>query len=688
MKTSRYLLFAALFSLALPSWASGIVRQDQSDNGRLTLEDVFQLEFASNPEISPDGSKIVFVRNFMDIMKDRQRSNLWITNYDGSDLQPITTGNHNYTSPRWSPDGKRLLYASNEEGSTQLYVRWMETGQVAKLTQLTNSPGGLTWSPDGHSIAFSMFVPSEKRPFVELPNKPEGAEWAPPARYIESVQYRADGQGFVEEGYTHLFVLPAEGGTPRQVTADSFNHGGTPSWTPDSRGLILSANRHDNWEFEGRNSEVYELSLEDGSLRALTDRYGPDNNAIVSPDGRRIAYQGYDDRHQGYQVTHLYVMNRDGSGKRMLARDLDRDVAQPKWSADSRGIYFQYDSEGNTSIAYASLDGGVETYVGNVGGLSLGRPYAGGAFSVSDDGRFAYTHSTPDHPADVAVGRRGSAEGTRITHLNDDLFGHIELGAVEEIWYESSYDGRRVQGWIVKPPNFNPNNKYPLVLEIHGGPFANYGDRFSTEIQLYAAAGYVGLYTNPRGSTSYGEEFGNLIHHAYPGYDYDDLMSGVDAVIARGYVDEENMFVTGGSGGGVLSSWIVGKTDRFRAAVVAKPVINWYSWVLTADMYVGGVKYWFPGVPWENLDHYMERSPLSLVGNVTTPTMLLTGEEDYRTPMSESEQFYQALKLQGKEASLVRIPGASHGITARPSNLMAKVAYVLGWFEKYRRPTT
>ncbi len=688
MKTSRFLVLAALFSLALPSWASGIVRQDQGDNGRLTLGDVFQLEYASSPEISPDGSKIVFVRNFMDIMKDRRRSNLWIVNYDGSDLRPITTGNHNYNSPHWSPDGKRLLYASNEEGSTQLYVRWMETGQVAKLTQLMKSPGGLTWSPDGNSIAFSMFVPSEKRPLAELPSKPEGAEWAPPVRYIESVQYRADGRGFVEEGYTHLFVLPADGGTPRQVTAGSFNHGGTPSWTPDSKGLIFSANRHDNWELDSRNSEVQDLSLEDGSLRELTDRYGPDGSAIVSPDGRRIAYLGFDDRHQGYQVTHLYVMNRDGTGKRMLAQDLDRDVEQPKWSTDSRGIYFQYDSEGNTSIAYASLDGGVETYVDNVGGLSLGRPYAGGAFSVSDNGRFAYTHSTPDHPADIAVGRTGSTEGRRITRLNDDLFGHKELGAVEEIWYESSHDGRRVQGWIVTPPNFNPNNKYPLLLEIHGGPFANYGDRFSAEDQLYAAAGYVVLYINPRGSTSYGDEFGNLIHHAYPGYDYDDLMSGVDAVIARGYVDEENMFVTGGSGGGVLSSWIVGKTDRFRAAVVAKPVINWYSWALTADMYVGGVKYWFPGVPWENMEHYMARSPLSLVGNVTTPTMLLTGEEDYRTPMSESEQFYQALKLQGKEAALARIPGASHGITARPSNLMAKVAYVLGWFERYRRPTT
>ncbi|MCH8936246.1 MAG: S9 family peptidase [Gemmatimonadetes bacterium] len=688
MKTIRYLLLTSCFSLMLPSTAQGVFRQEQDDDGRFTLADVFELEFASSPEISPDGNRIVFVRNFMDIMTDQPRSNLWIVNYDGSDLQPLTNGNHNYNSPRWSPDGKRLLYASNEEGSTQLYVRWMETGQIAKLTQLTKSPGGLAWSPDGQWIAFSMFVPEQQMPFAELPEKPEGADWAAPAKYIESVQYRADGQGFLETGHTHLFVLPGDGGTPRQVTSGPFNHGGSPSWTPDSKALVLSANRHDDWEHDPLNSEVFRISLEDGSIVPLTDRSGPDDNAIISPDGRRIAYLGFDDREQGYQVTHLYVMNQDGSGKQMLARDLDSDVAQPKWSADSRGIYFQYDAEGNTSIAYASLSGGVETYVGDVGGLSLGRPYSGGVFSVSRNGRFAYTHSRPDHPADVAVGRRGSTDGTRITHLNDDLFGHKELGEVEEIWFESSHDGRRIQGWIVKPPNFNPSNKYPLLLEIHGGPFANYGDRFAAEIQLYAAAGYVVLYTNPRGSTSYGEEFGNLIHHAYPGFDYDDLMSGVDAVIARGYVDDENMFVTGGSGGGVLSSWIVGKTDRFRAAVVVKPVINWYSWVLTADMYVYGAKYWFPGPPWENMEHYMARSPLSLVGNVTTPTMLLTGEVDYRTPMSESEQFYQALKLQGKDAALVRIPGASHGITARPSNLIAKVAHVLAWFEKYRRPTT
>ena len=259
------------------------------------------------------------------------------------------------------------------------------------------------------------------------------------------------------------------------------------------------------------------------------------------------------------------------------------------------------------------------------------------------------------------------------------------MGKVEEVWYSSSYDGKKIQGWLVYPPDFDPNKKYPLILEIHVGPFLNYGFRFSAEAQLFASAGNFVLYTNPRGSTSYGKDFANLIHHNYPSQDYDDLMSGVDHVIERGYVDENNLFVTGGSGGGVLTSWTIGKTDRFKAAVVAKPVINWYSFVLYADNISTFYKYWFPGMPWDNIDEYMRRSPISYVKNVKTPTMLLTGEDDYRTPMAESEQYYAGLKLNKVESMLVRIPGADHGIASRPSNLIAKVNAILAWFDKYKK---
>jgi acylaminoacyl-peptidase len=503
---------------------------------------------------------------------------------------------------------------------------------------------------------------------------------------IQKLQYRADGQGYLKDGYFHLFVVPTTGGSARQVTAGDYHHQGTPSWTPKSDALVFSANRHKGWQHDPLNSEVYEVALADRAIRALTSRNGPDGAPVVSPDGKRVAYLGFDDELQGYQVTKLYVMDRDGGHPSELTGALDRDAVSPLWKEDGSGLFFKYDDEGTTRVAFVPMDGEMQTLASAVGGTSLGRPYSSGSFSIAKNGSFAFTYSNPLRPADVAVVDPQGAVKV-LTDLNEDLLGHKTLGEIEEIWYTSSHDGRRVQGWIVKPPGFDASRKYPLILEIHGGPFASYGPNFAAEIQIYAAAGYVVLYTNPRGSTSYGEDFGNLIHHAYPGRDYDDLLSGVDAVIERGYVDPERLFVTGGSGGGVLTSWIVGKTNRFRAAVAAKPVINWYSFVLTSDAYSFFYKYWFPGFPWDHAEHYMARSPLSLVGNVQTPTMLLTGEEDYRTPISESEQYYQALQLRKVPSALVRIPGASHGIAARPSQLMAKVAHILKWFEIYDEQT-
>ncbi len=678
---------AAMAMAGSLSLAAGAASQEQ--HPAFAPMDVFELEYAADPRISPDGAEIVYVRSFFDVMTDRARRNLWIVDSDGTDHRPLLAGQRNFSSPRWSPDGSRLLYvAADEHGKSQLYARWMDTGQTAMLTQLDTGPGGLSWSPDGRTIAFTMFVPDPPKSFAELPAKPEGATWAPPATSWERLFYRADGAGFLPVGYTHVFVLPAEGGTPRQVTSGNYNHGGTPSWTPDSRHLIISANRRDDWEWVS-DSELWEIAVDDGTIRALTDRRGPDSGPAISPDGSMIAWTGYDDRYLGHQVTKLYVMNRDGSDRRMLAGDLDRSVSNLHWTSDSQGIAFQYDSEGNTRLARTDLQGNVTELASSVQGMSLGRPYGGGTFSASGNDRYAFTLGTPEHPADLAV-TDGSGAVHRLTNLNQDLFSQRTLGAVEEIWYESSHDGLPIQGWIVKPPDFDPSRKYPLMLEIHGGPFANYGDRFSSENQLYAAAGYVVLYTNPRGSTSYGEDFGNEIHHAYPGNDFHDLISGVDAVIERGYIDENQLFVTGGSGGGVLTAWIVGHTDRFAAAASQKPVINWYSWVLTADMGgSAGLTYWFPGAPWNELDHYMDRSPIHHVGNVTTPTLLITGEVDWRTPMSESEQFYQALRIRKVPSALVRIPEAAHNIGARPSHLISKVQHILAWFERFRtRGTT
>ncbi|MCB0598234.1 MAG: S9 family peptidase, partial [Phaeodactylibacter sp.] len=372
--------------------------------------------------------------------------------------------------------------------------------------------------------------------------------------------------------------------------------------------------------------------------------------------------------------------------KKILTLSLDRSVGQLQWSPEGDYLWFRYIDEGETKVGRISLDGKVEEVAQNLAGSPIGRPYAGGEFAVGPKGRFAITQGDASRPPELASGQAGQQSPRLLTRFNQALFLQKEPGKVEPFRTESSYDGRQVQGWIVYPPDFDPGKKYPLMLEIHGGPYSAYGDVFSMEDQLYASRGYVVVYANPRGSTSYGEEFADLIHHNYPGNDYDDLMSCVDAVIGKGFIDEEKLYVTGGSGGGVLSAWIVGKTDRFRAAVVAKPVINWFSHALTADGPDYFTRNWFPAMPWEAPEHYYKYSPISLVGNVATPTMLLVGDEDHRTPLSESEQFYRALKLRGVDTALVRFPNASHGIAGRPSQMLAKVQAVMAWMEKYGGP--
>ncbi|MEM9822671.1 MAG: S9 family peptidase, partial [Bacteroidota bacterium] len=647
----------------------------------LELLDIFNLEYVSDPQISPDGQRVIYVRNFKDVMTDQNLSNLWMVNSDGSQNRPLTTGNQKDFAPLWSNDGQKIVYKSNRSGKVQLYLHWMDDHSEAALTNVVRSPGAVAWSDDDQMLAFNMFVPMENESIINMPDQPEGAVWNSPPRYIDRLNYRSDGAGYNESGYRQLFVLPVAGGTPRQVTKGENDHG-TPTWSKDRRHLYFSANLAEDADYDPVNSEIYQVNIINGGMKTLTSRKGPDSNLALSPDRTKMAYTGFDDQKKGYQVERLYVANIDGSNPQLISGNFDRDVANIHWDASGEALFFQYDDEGKTKLAKMDLAGEVTDLSDQLGGLSLGRPYTAATFSVAKNGSYAFTFGGTQHPADRGIGQVG--KNRRITRVNDDLFSYKQLGTVEEIWYKSSYDQQKIQGWIVKPPRFDPAKKYPLILEIHGGPFASYGSVFSAEVQLFAAAGYVVLYTNPRGSTSYGEAFGNMIDKNYPSQDYDDLISGVDAVIQKGYIDEQHLYVTGGSGGGVLTSWIIGKTDRFRAAVVAKPVINWYSWALYSDMPAYATQYWFSEMPWENPEAYMKRSPISLVANVKTPTMLLTGEEDFRTPMPESEQYYAALKLRKVDCSLVRIPGASHGIAARPSNLIAKVAAILAWFDRYR----
>ena len=677
---------AGTFLAAVLLLASSPVLRAQDSANRLTAMDEFQLQTATDPQISPEGKKIVYVRRFADSMTDKRYSNLWTINTDGSDHRPLTTGNRADVSPRWSPDGTRIAYLSDTDGKQQLYVRWMDTGQTARITNLDQAPDAIAWSPDGKMLSFSALVLGKGPHLADLPVPPSGAKWADPPAAYDRLVYRFNGTGYLKPGYMQVFVVNAEGGAPRQITNGNFPNGGNEfggpsraSWTPDGKYLIVSVNRHPESDHEYRDDEVYEFSVADGSLRALTNRKGPDNSPAVSPNGKFIAYTGYDDRYQGHQTTKLYLMNRDGTGSHSLYDKLDRDVQDPQWAPDSGGVYFRYDDQGDSKIGFCLLDGTCKKISDHLAStLSAG---GSGTFSLSRNGLIALTYGRPDNPGDVAINNLGAMKV--LTSLNQELLAQKKPGHVEEISYQSSKDNRKIQGWIIHPPDFDASKKYPLVLEIHGGPFADYGDRFDFEKQVLASRGYVVLYTNPRGSTSYGEEFSNLIHHAYPGDDYYDLNSGVDAVIAKGYIDTNNLFVTGGSGGGVLTCWTIEHTERFRAAASLYPVINWYSFALTSDIpFI--TKYWFPGLPWDNTDNYMQRSLTNLVAKVKTPTLVMTGEADYRTPISEAEQFYTALKLLNVDTVLVRVPEEPHGIGRRPSHHIAKMLYVAGWFDQHK----
>lgn len=649
-----------------------------------SYKDVFELEYAAAPVFTPDSKQIIYERRSNDIMNDRMHISLWRIDVKTGEHRPLIAGPDNVRSPVLSPDGRKLAYLSDRSGSQQLYVRYLYSGEDALLTNTSYAPGNVTWSPDGKTLAFTQFTPQADKPlFSGMPAKPTNAKWAETGRFIDDLNYRADGSGYVPGGFNQIYVLPVEGGTPRQLTNTNYPLNGDLSYSSDGKHLLFSTNPSDNYAMEVMSSDIYQLELASGEMRQLTSLEGPESAPQMSPDGRYLAFKHVTDRKLSFQSSDVWVMRLKDGRLTNLTESLDRTTGSFEWSEDSDEVFFSYQDEGLTRVASVTLDGELEKLPIALGGQSLGRPYTSGEFTVADNGTIAFVNSDGTAPADLYL-RDSRGKVKQLTRLNDDVLGHLNMPEITAMTVTSSVDERPIQAWMITPPDFEPGKKYPLILEIHGGPHTAYGPNFSAEIQLMAAQGYVVVWSNPRGSTSYGEDFANLIHHNYPSEDYNDLMDVVDGVIAKGFIDTANLFITGGSGGGVLTAWSIGKTDRFAAAVVAKPVINWMSFALTADAYPYFTEYWMPAMPWDIPEHLWAHSPLSLVGNVKTPTLLLTGESDYRTPISESEQFYQALKLQGVDAAMLRLPGASHGIASKPSRLIQKVGNILAWFERYK----
>lgn len=677
MRVSRFASVAALLGLGI--WP--LAGQETPSSNRFTTEHYFDLARVSNAQISPDGAHIVYVRQEANRLEDKWESSVWIMNADGSQHRFLAKG----TNPRWASDSKRVLYlADGEPRGTQIFVRWIDVeGPATQVTHTTEKVADAHWSADGKTIVFSMFVPDKNKWTISLPVEPEGAKWTPAPRIVETLHYRQDQVGFLEDGHTHLFLVAADGGAPRQLTSGKWNAGAgelrgavAMDWTPNSKAIVFEANRDANSDLEYQHSELLILDVASGSLRDLVTKAGSWSRPAVSPDGKLVAFTGYPESNKTHSVADLYVVPFAGGEPRKISGDYDRDPLNLHWTADSSGIYFDADDHGARNVQLASINGGVRSVTSGRHMLTMD--------SASKDMVAAGTATDSDHPAEVVrYGLSRPADMTQLSNVNAGLLAGKKLAKTEEIDF-SSTGNTQVQGWMVKPPDFDSSKKYPLILEIHGGPYGNYNVGFNYMWQNFAANDFVVLYVNPRGSTGYGTAFSGAIDHNYPGPDYDDLMAGVDAVVAKGFVDTTRMYVSGCSGGGVLSSWVIGHTNRFAAAAVRCPVIDWLSMAGHTDIPLFTYSF-FKKPFWEDPSDWLAHSSLMYVGNVTTPTLLMTGVLDRRTPMPQTEEYYAALKKRGVPVTLLQFAGEYHGTGSKPSNFIRTQLYMMSWFKKFTR---
>lgn len=673
---SKFLSTSLVFVVLL---ATAAIAQD---GNYLQVADYLDLEQVSDAQIAPDGRQVIYTRRWVDKQADNWHSALWIMDASGSRHRFLIDG----SNARWSPSGDRILFiAAGDNDKPQIFVRWMNNeGAVSQVTRIDIAPSSPQWSPDGSQIAFVAIVPATDKWDVDLPEAPEGADWSKPPRFVNRLHYRQDGIGFTEPGFMHLFVVPAESGIARQLTEGDWNvgtrfdglyFGAGLSWTPDGNAILFDGLKSAESDLVYQQSHIYSANVATRAIEQLTRVSGNWSEPAVSHDGRKIAYVGHADSDVTYELPRIHVMDLNGDNARQVSDDFDRPVSNLIWASNDRGFYFTAEDEGYVNVFFQAVDGDVRAVTSGKHAINLQSTNRTGSVGVGIRSAF---HAPGDVHSFLLNGRGVPAA---LTGVNDDLLDGIALGAQEEIWYEAS-DGNRAHGWIVKPPNFDPDEKYPLIMEIHGGPFGMYVGDFDFRYQAFAANGFIVLYTNPRGSTGYGEEFSQAIDHAYPSVDYLDLVAGVDAVVARGFVDEKRMYVGGCSGGGVLSSWVIAHTDRFAAAAVRCPVTNWLSMAGTTD--IPYFSYSFFKKPfWEDPTDWLEHSTLMHVGKVKTPTVIMTGEQDRRTPMAQSEEYYAALKMLGVPTRLLRFNDQYHGTGTRPSNYLRTILYMMSWYNKY-----
>jgi dipeptidyl aminopeptidase/acylaminoacyl peptidase len=675
----------------------------------ITETDLYAFRWIASPRISPDGATIVYTLVTVNSKHDGYDTALWIIPTAGGAARPLTSGPRD-SGPCWSPNGKSLAFLRGPEPKdgkpqpAQIYLLPMEGGEPRPLTDIPKGAGSPVWAPDGRSIAFSSTTLSKD--FDKKPDKPDknDAEESD-VRVIVKADYRANGEGYLDpDRPSHIWTVavpeaPTGPEKAKQLTTGEFSEEGMV-WSRDGSQIYFTSTRVREPYYEPPHDEIYVVSAAGGDIKKVAGIDGPIAAISLSPDGSHIAFEGsinHGDNlpERSYSQPDLFITGVEpGSKPRNLTAAYDFDIgggvggdqapprasapSKPYWSADGAAIFVTSAEQGRANLQR------IDAETGKVQPFTTGDQDLFSYSATPNGSKAAVLISTPTNIGDLFLVDGATGRPRQLTHVNDDLFAKLNLTAPETIWYKS-FDGRRIQAWVQRPPDFQEGKKYPLILDIHGGPHAAYGYTFDHEFQWMAAKGYIVLYPNPRGSTSYGQEFGNVIQYHYPGDDFKDLMAGVDELIARGWVDPDKLGVTGGSGGGVLTNWTIGHTDRFKAAVSQRSIADWRDFWYTADFTLF-TPFWFRGAPWEQEADFKERSPITYVEKIVTPLMLIEGEADFRTPPGAGgEQMFRALKYLKKPVVMVRFPGESHELSrsGKPVHRVERLDHMLAWFDKY-----
>lgn len=652
---------------------------------KITTDDLYNFKLIADPRLSPDGKRVAYIVTTIEKDKNDYRSSLYVSSVDGTSSRRLTTFDSKDSKPEWSPDGSTIAFLSNRSGKGQIWGIRADGGEAWQISDLPESVTAFEWSPDG-----SRFVAVSKA--VEGQEEEKEDEEKSDVRHITKIRYKFNGQGFLDFKPTHLWLIPAEEGEPKQLTNADANDS-DPKWSPNGREIAFVSNRSEGREWN-TNSEIWIVPVEGGEERPLINgEHANFRSPSWSPDGTKLVVNGnFHAYAAGGFNSNLWVIPAAGGDPVNFTSEFDRSIGDsassdmysgskvgPVWTPDQEWVLHPVSDSGSTHLYKFPVNGGGPVK------LTSGDQRVSG-FSLSSDGStIAYVSGTTDNPGDLFITELNDDAPKQITTLNKAFLDHIALSQPEEFWVPSLSDGHLIQGWVMKPVDFDPSVKYPMILQIHGGPHGMYSYGFMHEFQLMAARGYVVVYTNPRGSSGYGEAFTRYTHSAWGEKDMPDVMAAVEHVVAQGYVDETRLGVTGGSYGGYLTLWIIGHTDRFKAAVTQRCVSNLYSFYGTSDIGWHFMGYNFDGTPWENRDHFMKYSPISYVDKMKTPLLIVHSEEDHRCPIEQAEQVFISLKKLGQEVEFVRIPGENHDLSRNggPKHRTERLEHIIGWFDRY-----